>query len=69
MTPKHLIKIMSLMIMKNNSYKEDGITDRLVIQIMNNKTFLKNYFTSKLNNCNDDQWLSFYKNYLKLSKF
>ena len=53
--------------MKNNSYKEDGLTDRLVIQIMSNKTFLKNYFTSKLNNFNDDQWLSFYKNYLKLS--
>ena len=55
--------------MKNNSYKEDGMTGRLVIEIMNNKTFLKNYFTSKLNECNDDQWLSFYKNYLKLSKF
>ena len=53
--------------MKNNSYKEDGLTDRLVIQIMSNETFLKNYFTSKLNNFNDDQWLSFYKNYLKLS--
>jgi len=53
--------------MKNNSYKEDGLTDRLVIQIMSNKTFLKNYFSSKLNNFNDDQWLSFYKNYLKLS--
>ena len=52
--------------MKNNSYKEDGLTDRLVIQIINNKIFLKNYFTSKLNNFNDDQWLSFYKNYLKL---
>jgi len=50
-----------------NSYKEDGMTDRLVIQIMSNKTFLKKYFTSKLNNCNDDQWLSFYKDYLKLS--
>jgi len=53
--------------MTNNSYKEDYVTDKLVIQIMSNKTFLQNYFTSKLNNFNDDQWLSFYKNYLKLS--
>jgi len=53
--------------MNNNSYLEDGMTDRFVSQIMTNKTFLKNYFSSKLNNFNDDQWLDFYKTYLKLS--